>query len=87
MKVKIFNTEYAHILEKEINEFIEKIEKEHMEVKDIIPLRPGNECGYKVLMMYGPDGSIYLPCSDAVPDISAEEILRQINDNINRIGE
>lgn len=35
MKVKIFDCEHEQDLEKEINDFIEKIENEHMEVKDI----------------------------------------------------
>ena len=58
MKVKIINSDYAIELENEINEFIKEIEKQHMEVKDIKFIWQNHT--YKALIMYGPDGKIYL---------------------------
>lgn len=60
MKVKIINDDYAHVLEERINDFIEEIEKKHMEVKDIKYLKPNTGTNYSVLITYGPDGKLYL---------------------------
>lgn len=58
MKVKIFSEVFKSDLEKEMNNFIAKIEKEHMEVKDIKFVNDNSV--YVVLMTYGPDDKTYL---------------------------
>ena len=58
MKVKIFSEIFKSDLEKEINNFIAEIEKEHMEVKDIKFILENSV--YVVLMTYGPDDKIYV---------------------------
>lgn len=67
MKVKIFNSEFYITLEEKINEFIEEIEKDHMIVKDIKYTSTSTGISkYTALIMYEPDGRIYLtniPCS------------------------
>lgn len=61
MKVKIFNNNYAHDLEAKINEFIEKIEKDHMKVVDIkLEKTPDGPTIYTALVMYKPDGILRL---------------------------
>ena len=66
MKVKIFSNSNREELEKEINNFIEEIEKNHMEVKDIkystgeIDYVIGKSMMDNVLILYGPDGKLYL---------------------------
>ena len=77
MKVKIFNENYINELEKHINEFIEKIEKDHMEVVDIkysIYERDsivGKSIIYNALVMYKPDGIVRLDLGlwEGVPEI------------------
>ena len=57
MKVKVFHCGDEKDLEKEMNDFIEKINKEHMEVKDI---KYSSYCSaygvdrFTALIMYGP---------------------------------
>ena len=62
MKVKIFDCDYASELERKMNDFIEEIEKQHMEVKDIKYSTPhdGDMYCFSALIMYGPDGKVYL---------------------------
>lgn len=64
MRVEIIISDYAYELQKEINKFIEKIEKEHMEVVDIKYERISNvdsDCYvYSALIMYKRDGRLYL---------------------------
>lgn len=51
MKVKMLCSFNYETLEKEINDFIEEIEKQHMEVKDI---KFTYSSRYGVLVIYGP---------------------------------
>lgn len=67
MKVKVFDCDHEKDLEKEINDFIEEIEKKHMEVKDIKYSTSFGKDSYdndiyifSALVMYGPDGKIRL---------------------------
>ena len=67
MKVKMLFSCDGDELEKQINEFIEEIEKQRMEVKDIKYIMTdayGRGIHYSALIMYGPDGKIYL---DPIP--------------------
>lgn len=67
MKVKIFDCEHEKDLENEINKFIEEIEKQRMEVKDIkYSTSMGKDSYsdavyiYSALVMYEPRHEIYI---------------------------
>lgn len=68
MKVKIINEDNAYVLEKSVNKFIEEIEKEHMEVKDIRYSNSNNSFNYSVLILYGPDGKLYLNLGNSLSE-------------------
>ena len=56
MKVTIFTSIYASTLKDKINDFIEKIEKENMEVKEIqysTVCRGAGDVIYSALITYG----------------------------------
>lgn len=57
MKVKIFDCDYEKDLEKNLNRFIEEIEKDGMAVKDIkySTTHYSHTYSFSALVMYGPD--------------------------------
>jgi len=62
MRVKVFDCGHEKDLEADINKFIESIEEERMEVKDIKFSTSHLDTGYcfSALVMYGPINEIFI---------------------------
>ena len=68
MKVKMIIGESANDIENRINDFIEEIEKENMEVKDIKYSTTSKGYKYSALVMYGLDGKLYLNLGNSLSE-------------------